>query len=109
DPQSFNRYSYTQNDPVNFVDPTGLLPNIFCDVTGNGETGTLTYCVVNGWDRWGGYNPPDRPHGDGTEAPQNTAQQNDPCDNIVKRLAKVLRLAAKRARELQQDFLDLVP
>ncbi len=26
DPQSFNRYSYTQNDPVNFVDPSGLLP-----------------------------------------------------------------------------------
>ena len=26
DPQSFNRYSYTQNDPVNFVDPNGLLP-----------------------------------------------------------------------------------
>jgi hypothetical protein len=23
-PQSFNRYSYVQNDPVNFVDPTGL-------------------------------------------------------------------------------------
>ena len=26
DPQSFNRYSYVQNDPVNFVDPTGLDP-----------------------------------------------------------------------------------
>jgi RHS repeat-associated protein len=26
DPQSFNRYSYTQNDPVNFVDPDGLDP-----------------------------------------------------------------------------------
>jgi RHS repeat-associated protein len=25
-PQSFNRYSYVQNDPVNFVDPTGLCP-----------------------------------------------------------------------------------
>lgn len=24
DPQSFNRYSYVQNDPVNFVDPSGL-------------------------------------------------------------------------------------
>lgn len=23
-PQSFNRYTYTQNDPVNFIDPTGL-------------------------------------------------------------------------------------
>jgi RHS repeat-associated protein len=27
DPQSFNRYSYVQNDPVNFVDPTGLFTN----------------------------------------------------------------------------------
>ncbi len=24
DPQSFNRYAYTRNDPVNFVDPMGL-------------------------------------------------------------------------------------
>jgi RHS repeat-associated protein len=26
-PQSFNRYSYVQNDPVNFIDPSGLMPN----------------------------------------------------------------------------------
>jgi RHS repeat-associated protein len=25
DPQSFNRYAYVQNDPVNYVDPTGLI------------------------------------------------------------------------------------
>src|SRR6266568_343819 len=25
DPQSFNRYAYTQNDPANFVDPSGLV------------------------------------------------------------------------------------
>lgn len=29
-PQSFNRYSYTNNDPVNFVDPSGLLPQSGC-------------------------------------------------------------------------------
>jgi RHS repeat-associated protein len=29
DPQSFNRYSYVQNDPVNFVDPSGLMMNCF--------------------------------------------------------------------------------
>jgi RHS repeat-associated protein len=27
DPQSFNRYAYVQNDPVNFVDPSGLDPS----------------------------------------------------------------------------------
>jgi uncharacterized protein RhaS with RHS repeats len=27
DPQSFNRYSYVRNDPVNFVDPNGLDPD----------------------------------------------------------------------------------
>ena len=25
DPQSFNRYTYTNNDPVNFDDPSGLV------------------------------------------------------------------------------------
>jgi hypothetical protein len=34
-PQSFNRYAYVQNDPVNFVDPSGL---VWMCVTGdNGE------------------------------------------------------------------------
>ena len=30
DPQSFNRYAYVQNDPVNFVDPSGLQMAAMC-------------------------------------------------------------------------------
>jgi len=33
-PQSLNRYTYTQNDPVNLVDPFGMDPG-FCDLGGH--------------------------------------------------------------------------
>jgi RHS repeat-associated protein len=36
DPQSFNRYAYVQNDPVNFADPSGLLPSLNCTQTSEG-------------------------------------------------------------------------
>jgi len=42
-PQSFNRYAYVQNDPVNSVDPSGLQPCTF-DEAGN-------------WCIWGGADP----------------------------------------------------
>jgi RHS repeat-associated protein len=57
DPQSFNRYAYTQNDPANFVDPTGL------DDYGLGPPppvptlvpprGPLDVITINNSDRWG--------------------------------------------------------
>lgn len=31
DPQSLNRYTYVQNDPLNFVDPTGLRMSMICE------------------------------------------------------------------------------
>jgi RHS repeat-associated protein len=34
DPQTFNRYSYTQNDPVNSIDPSGLEEPLVCYVDG---------------------------------------------------------------------------
>lgn len=40
DPQSFNRYSYVQNDPVNFTDPSGL--------DGDGGVGFPINCDANG-------------------------------------------------------------
>jgi len=45
DPQSFNRYAYTQNDPVNFVDPSGLNLIAFCwnyDTFTNDKNGLTT-------------------------------------------------------------------
>ncbi len=37
DPQSFHRYNYTQNDPVNFIDPSGLLDICFWNIPTNRE------------------------------------------------------------------------
>jgi RHS repeat-associated protein len=45
DPQSFNRYAYVQNDPVNFADPTGLCT---FNITINGVTnGTQLRAMQN--------------------------------------------------------------
>jgi len=77
DPQSFNRYGYTQNDPVNFVDPTGTV----CDVIWQGAIYYLALC--GGSDGPGGSGPiqfhePRDGGGGGHETghtgPQNPAQ-----------------------------------
>lgn len=52
DPQSFNRYAYVQNDPVNFVDPSGLDGDDFFNDPENPEI-----ISTDAWDRywtWGG-------------------------------------------------------
>jgi len=45
DPQSFNQYSYTTNDPVNLVDPSGLMPCLPGDIS--------PQCDSSGFSGWG--------------------------------------------------------
>ena len=53
-PQSFNRYAYVQNDPVNFIDPSGLLP-VPCGPENHGvECGWAS--VSAGFFGWGDLN-----------------------------------------------------
>jgi RHS repeat-associated protein len=55
DPQSFNRYAYTKNDPVNHSDPSGLMP-IDCGAWGFDDGNPAGWFCIN-YDPWGGYNP----------------------------------------------------
>jgi len=54
DPQSFNRYAYVQNDPVNFIDPSGLMRGIWNLSQYGADYG------FSGWS-WGGFNFNNRP------------------------------------------------
>lgn len=112
DPQSFNRYAYVRNEPTNGVDPSGLAWHFSCTSVGDpnnpGATGPMdcTPFWVSEDTRWRGYDPPEHPgHGDPGASPTPPGD----CDDIIAAAARALKLVARRAYELQQDFKDLVP
>jgi RHS repeat-associated protein len=79
DPQSFNRFSYVQNDPVNFVDPTGLV-RVWCVAYPIGDGQTQTNC----------FEFPDilfprepNPRGGGRERPPKSNNQKRACRSIL--------------------------
>ncbi|HUS11144.1 MAG TPA: hypothetical protein VMZ30_11825, partial [Pyrinomonadaceae bacterium] len=105
-PQSFNRYAYVQNDPVNFVDPSGLKFMLACTI-GNDCISTYTwasrYDEFEAFLRWidskergdiGG--PGDLGGGRGGGGPQNAQQTpaqrekslNPSCSAFVDQLIK---------------------
>jgi hypothetical protein len=74
-PQSFNRYAYVQNDPVNWVDPSGLLPmmcGLYMQYMNGERTGNGFVCFGDS-DPFFGFNPGDKPLG-GPGEPQNSPQ-----------------------------------
>jgi RHS repeat-associated protein len=109
DPQSFNRYSYVQNDPVNFVDPTGLDWYL-------GDCHTVTWWY-DGWHTqeicfavWKDPNPngsgggPDGGHGGGGGS-HEFAHKRLPCPPTGKQLAKnpVIKNALEEAFKLSNE------
>ena len=47
DPQSLNRYSYVNNDPVDSMDPTGLLPILDCSRMASGDGLVWYQCDIS--------------------------------------------------------------
>jgi RHS repeat-associated protein len=95
-PQSFNRYAYVQNDPVNFIDPNGLDPDCADEFN---NTGTCTVGADGGTDPgpFIGNNGivivddpetnPTAPGGGPLDPPQNPAQNEpQPLSDCVKNL-----------------------
>jgi hypothetical protein len=89
DPQSLNRYAYTQNDPVNFIDPSGLrfTPGTDwangCTLAGYYDDRPVYFCWNNsgpqsGWIPGGGEEFP------GTEVSHtpSTSQHDPACTRV---------------------------
>ena len=128
DPQSFNRYSYTQNDPVNFVDPTGLdeflndpnHPEIvktstsgkpwnwsgIRGVLGSDSTGILIELGAGVEGVGGGGSDPSN-----TSSNPAVPEPEPPsgCDTLRQWIEGIVNRLSQRATELQNDPLDLVP
>jgi RHS repeat-associated protein len=79
DPQSFNRYAYVTNDPVNLVDPSGLCPPGEVPIRNPWGPGEICAPVVTSVD----YGEPPLPgedgHGVGSTLRTQQARQKPPC------------------------------
>jgi len=104
DPQSFNRFSYVQNDPVNFVDPSGLLPVLVCGYTWmNREYGWVYGCSVRDVPE---PQDPHDPRGGGRGGPQQSAPgRNEKEINNCQRFAAALDQIANNSQS-ETNFLD---
>jgi RHS repeat-associated protein len=106
DPQSFNRYSYVQNDPVSYTDPSGLLLMCFWTAFDGYyvETGQpVTILRFDGcidFPDFGGFRTAPEPRGGGgPRRPQRPANQPQP------KKCKQDKDGAKNAPEIT-DYLD---
>lgn len=127
DPQSFNRYSYVQSDPVNFVDPSGLLRIQEC--TRNWWTDSNGNRVYSSWQCVTIYDDGGVAGGGGggaNEAYDKFKEANEACAALAKkigldkhvakaffhysnspRMNRTFRDEGFRAKDVGADALDL--
>jgi hypothetical protein len=84
DPQSFNRYSYVNNDPVNFVDPSGLLGILDCRLVNSDPP--QYECTLSEFPDPIKHGEPHPGPGTGGKAPQNPALPGPVNNDIANRL-----------------------
>jgi RHS repeat-associated protein len=117
-PQTFNHYSYTQNDPVNFVDPNGLDvdapspwhvtvrgswlddlldPEYGGDFSWLNDGGSGGEVGVSG----GGGGVHERGHG-----PQNTLHTHQPCEIMASNADKAMYQAMTLRHETENELLE---
>ncbi|MFL6257525.1 MAG: RHS repeat domain-containing protein [Pyrinomonadaceae bacterium] len=108
DPQSLNRYAYTENDPVNFNDPSGLMPcNPIDSPRGCGEGwDVMTWGqIMRDFARheyWGGYSPQDRvvnlPDNLKERVEKRVNNSKSDCANFIRQLIEeAARIAGDKA------------
>jgi len=123
DPQSFNRYAYAANDPINLVDPNGLDPEDdwrTFNCTTRADMGTGILDAAFGWQgpctggggigddgRSGGGGSVDR----GSQIPSTGDKPEDDCHrfaDIVEQLARQTNviMATSDSLTLVQDFMN---
>jgi RHS repeat-associated protein len=122
-PQSFNRYSYVQNDPLNFVDPTGLLSVCSYGVhhVRVGDWGGHDVLVFEGCFEVGGggfQGEPTQRGGGGQGGNRQKPQQKkgggfvkyskEDCEALAKEIERLAQKVEDRAQGLMNDHLDFV-
>jgi RHS repeat-associated protein len=120
-PQSFNRYAYVQNDPVNSVDPLGLDPDINIGTFNAGdiiaEPGTVGTFGFGG--ELGMVITPHKPEmpepgdpGEPQQPPSTPVRKKlDPshpeCQALARKIDNILRDIRHRAEEIMENKLNL--
>jgi RHS repeat-associated protein len=103
DPQSFNRYAYVRNDPVNSVDPLGLFTTKICTYVTSGVIGFFSsstdgravFNVVATVDLFScrsvGFSGPGRQSGGGGKRTRKLDPNNQECKALAQKIANIKR------------------